>query len=386
MRSYTVARVWDIPIRINISLILFLPLLAYLIGSGQGISLYAGVIGSLAGTELDPAALAEFRWLIGTLAALGLFLGVLAHELGHAWMARRYGIGIESITLWIFGGVAALESIPKEWNREFWIAIIGPITSVAVGVVFLLGLQVVPASQPVLLFVVGWLGVINIVLAVFNCIPAFPMDGGRILRALLARNRPYASATRTAARVGITFGLVFVVLGVLALDLILILVGLFVYGAAKNESRITTVADLLEGLTVADLMRPDLQPIPADTTLQAFSDRMFTSRRTAFPVERDGDLVGVVSLDELKGARKLDRETATVADILSPSSVRVRREEDAFEALVAINTARTNHALVEDGAGAVVGIVTFAEFAETMQFAANAGKPARESPLEDGIV
>jgi len=386
MRSYTVARIWAIPIRINISLILFLPLLAYLIGSGQGITLYAGVIGSLAGTELDPAALAEFRWLIGTLAALGLFVGVLAHELGHAWMARRYGIGIESITLWIFGGVAALESIPKEWNREFWIAIVGPITSVAVGVVFLLGLQVVPASQPVLLFVVGWLGVINIVLAVFNCIPAFPMDGGRILRALLARNRPYASATRMAARIGITFGLVFVVLGVLAFDLILILVGLFVYGAAKNESRITTVADLLEGLTVADLMRPDPQTIPADTTLQAFSDRMFTSRRTVFPVERDGELVGVVSLDNLKSARKLDRETVTVAEILSSSSVRVRREEDAFEALAAINTARTNHALVEDGAGEVVGIVTFAEFAETMQFAANAGKPARESPLEEGIV
>ena len=386
MRSYTVGRIWDIPIRINVSLILFLPLLAYLIGSGEGISLYAGVIGSLAGTELDPAALAEFRWLIGTLAAIGLFVGVLLHELGHAWMARRYGIGIESITLWIFGGVAALESIPKEWNREFWIAIIGPITSVAVGVVFLLGLQVVPASQPVLLFVVGWLGLINVVLAVFNCIPAFPMDGGRILRALLARNRPYASATRTAARVGVTFGLLFVVLGVLAFDLILILVGLFVYGAAKNESRITTVADLLEGVTVADLMSRDPETLPADTTLQAFADRMFASHRTTFPVERDGALVGVVSLGALKRARKLDRETATVAEILSESPVRVRAEEDAFEALVAINTARAEYALVEDDAGDVVGIVTLAEFAETMQFAATAGKPARESPLEEGIV
>ncbi len=386
MRSYTVGRIWDIPIRINVSLILFLPLLAYLIGSGEGIALYAGVIGTLAGTELDPAALAEFRWLIGTLAALGLFFGVLLHELGHAWMARRYGIGIESITLWIFGGVAALESIPKEWDREFWIAIIGPITSVAVGITFLLGLQVVPASQPVLLFVVGWLGVINVVLAVFNCIPAFPMDGGRILRALLARNRPYASATRTAARVGVTFGLLFIVLGVLAFDLILILIGIFVYGAAKNESRITTVADLLEGVTVADLMSRDPEMIPADTTLQAFADRMFASRRTTFPVERDGGLVGVVSLDALKRARKLDRETATVAEILSESSVRVRPDEDAFEALVAINTARAQYALVEDDAGEVVGFVTLAEFAETMQFTATAGKPARESPLDEGIV
>jgi len=386
MRSYTVGRIWDIPIRINISLILFLPLLAYLIGSGEGISLYAGVIGSLAGTELDPSALAESRWLIGMLASLGLFLGVLLHELGHAWMARRYGIGIESITLWIFGGVAALESIPKEWDREFWIAIIGPITSVAVGVVFLLGLQVVPASQPVLLFVVGWLGVINVVLAVFNCVPAFPMDGGRILRALLARNRPYASATRIAARIGVTFGLLFVVLGVLAFDLILILVGLFVYGAAKNESRITTVADLLEGVTVVDLMSRDPETLPADTTLRAFADRMFASRRTTFPVERDGALVGVVSLDALKRARKLDRETATVAEILSESPVRLRPETDAFEALVAINTAKAQYALVENDAGDVVGIVTLAEFAETMQFAATAGKPARESPLEEGIV
>ncbi|MWV63354.1 CBS domain-containing protein [Halorubrum sp. JWXQ-INN 858] len=386
MRSYTVGRIWGIPIRINVSLVVFLPLLAYLIGSGEGIGLYAGIIGGLAGTELDPVALADSRWTIGIAASVGLFVGVLLHELGHAWMARRYGVGIESITLWIFGGVAALESVPKEWDREFWIAIIGPITSVGVGVVFLGLLQVVPTSQPVLLFVVGWLGVINVVLAVFNCIPAFPMDGGRVLRALLARTRPYATATRIAARVGIGFGLLFVVFGVLAFDLILVVVGLFVYGAAKSESRITTIADLLEGLTVRDLLSTEPETIPADATLEAFADRMFATRRTSFPVERDGEIVGVVSLDALRRGRGLDRSTTTVTEVSSTSPVRVGIGDDAFEALVAINAARAEYALVEDAAGDVAGIVTVADFAETMQFAATAGKPARESPLDDGIV
>ncbi|GAB6878687.1 CBS domain-containing protein [Halorubrum gandharaense] len=386
MRSFTVGRIWDIPIRINISLLVFLPLLAWLIGSGELIGVYAGVIGTFAGTTIDPAALAEARWTIGVLASLGLFVGVLVHELGHAWMARRYGIGTESITLWIFGGVAALERMPKEWDREFWIAIIGPITSVAVGAVFLVVLQFVPVNQPVLLFVVGWLGVVNLVLAVFNLVPAFPMDGGRVLRALLTRNRPHASATRIAAGIGSTFGVLFIVLGVLWFDLILILIGVFVYSAAKNESRVTRVADLLEGLTAGDLMAKDPETLPAETTLAEFSDRMFATRRTAFPVARDGEIVGVVTLSGLKKAKKADRETTTVAEIMSESPVRVDVGTEAFEALVAVNEARAEYAIVENADGEAVGVLSMAEFGEALQFASTAGKSAGTAPVEKGVV
>jgi len=189
VRGYEVARIRGIPIRVNASLPVFLPILAWLIASGGRIQLYAGVIGSLSGVALDPAPLRVglTPWIIGLAAALGLLVGVTLHELGHSWVALRYGIGIESITLWILGGLASLESMPKEWDREFWIAITGPVTSVAVAAVCYAGLLAVPPSLSAVRFVVGWLAITNLVLASFNLLPAFPMDGGRILRALLAR-------------------------------------------------------------------------------------------------------------------------------------------------------------------------------------------------------
>jgi Zn-dependent protease len=191
--------------------------LAWLIGSGVQIGIYAGLIEQYMGISLDVSVLRAgyIPWIIGIIAAIGLFVSVTLHELGHSWVALRYGLEIESITLWILGGIAALTEIPREWNREFWIAIAGPITSVLTGVAFYLALLAVPGSAPVTAFVLGWLTVVNVTLAVFNLLPAFPMDGGRILRALLARRRPYATATRIAGRIGVIFAFVFAIGGVL---------------------------------------------------------------------------------------------------------------------------------------------------------------------------
>ncbi|MFB6354731.1 MAG: site-2 protease family protein, partial [Halobacteriales archaeon] len=232
MRSYTIGRVWGIPIRVNTSLLVFLPILAWLIGSGGQIEVYAGFIEGLTGVGFDLARLraGSTPWVIGLVAAVGLFASVTVHELGHSWVALRYGVEIESITLWILGGMASLASIPREWHREFWIAIAGPVTSVAVAAGCWAGLLVVPAGLDVPRFVVGWLALSNLTLAGFNLLPAFPMDGGRILRALLARSRPYASATRIAGRVGVVFAFLFAVVGVMTFQLILVLLALFVYG------------------------------------------------------------------------------------------------------------------------------------------------------------
>jgi Zn-dependent protease len=195
MRSYTVTRIWGIPIRVGSSLLIFLPILAWLIGSGQQIELYAGVIEALTGRGFDIAQLraGTTPWLVGAAAAVGLFVSVTIHELGHSWVAMRYGLEIESITLWILGGLAALKEFPKEWDWELWIAIAGPVSSLLVAAVCYGGVVLMPASLQVPRFVVGWLAVMNVTLAAFNLLPAFPMDGGRVLRALLARSRPTAS-------------------------------------------------------------------------------------------------------------------------------------------------------------------------------------------------
>jgi len=336
VRNFHITTIWGIPIKVNISLLVFLPVLAWLIGSGTQIETYAGIVGALAGTELDLAVLraGATPWVIGTLAAVGLFVSVTLHELGHAWAAMRYDLEVESITLWILGGLASFKQLPREWNRELSIAVAGPATSVLTGVVCYAGLLVLPDNAAVLLFVVGWLAVTNVILAVFNMLPAFPMDGGRVLRALLARNRPYAAATRTAARVGTYFAILFAVFGVLSFSPLLLLLALFIYGAATGESRTVALADLLEGLTVGDIARPTRLTVDADDSVETLVDRMFAERATEFTVTQAGEVVGVVTVADFTELSKAQREADTVADLMVTDLPRLDSAMSAFDALV----------------------------------------------------
>jgi len=369
MRDLTLGSVWGIPIRINVSLVVFLPILAWIIGSGTQIDVYAGIVNTFAPTQFDVATLTAGTtpWAIGTGAAVGLFASVGVHELGHAWAARRYGIGTQSITLWLLGGIAALEEMPREWNREFWIAVAGPITSVLAGVACYAVLQVVPASASVLGFVFGWLVVTNVLLAVFNLLPAFPMDGGRILRALLARTRPYEAATATAARLGTAFAVLFAVLGVLSFAPMLLLLALFIYGAASTESRSVMLQGLLTGLTLRDVARLDTESIDADESIAAFTDRMIRDRRTVYPVVDAGETVGVVALDAVRRTDPADHDTTRVREIMVDDLPRVAIDTPAFDAFVELSTHRSGYAFVESD-GAVVGLVSSEDFTHVLQF------------------
>jgi Zn-dependent protease len=369
MRNYTLLRIWGIPIRINVSLVVFLPILAYLIGSGTQIEFYAGLIEAFTTEPIDVATLREGNtpWLVGLAAGVALFASVLVHELGHSWVGRRYGLHVESITLWILGGLASFREFPKEWQREFWIAIAGPITSLVLGAVCLAGLQGLGGGSPVLVFVLGWVGVTNVVLAVFNLLPAFPMDGGRILRSLLARNRSYASATRIAARIGVGFAFLFAVVGILEFSPILLLLAWFLYGAATTESRITTITELLEGITVGDVARRDLRTVDAGDTLSEFTGRMIREKTTVYPVTRGGRIVGVVSLADLKRANDRDHESATVGDVMSEDVPRLQASAPAFETLELFGRTEEGVVFVEERSE-VVGVVTTEDVGEVLRF------------------
>ncbi|MFB6096290.1 MAG: site-2 protease family protein [Haloferacaceae archaeon] len=369
MQNYTIGTVWGIPIRINVSLLVFLPVLAWLIGSGAQIEAYAGLVTALAGRPVDPAALAGSRWAIGIAAAVGLFVSVALHELGHAWTAMRYEIRVQSITLWILGGLAALETIPKEWDRELWIALSGPAVSVLVGLACLAATVALPASQPVAVFVVGWLAVTNLTLTVFNLLPAFPMDGGRVLRALLARSQPYATATRTAARVGTGFAIVFALVGVLSFSPMLLLLALFVYGAAATESRMVTTASLLEGLRVGDVAATGTT-IDAAESLAALADRMFHERRTAYAVVEGGRPLGVVTMGDLQEVDLTDYGTTTVREVATAEAPRVDRDDDAFEALAAMGAAPVAIVVAD---GSAVGTLSREDYGAVMAFRRRAG-------------
>ena len=366
MRSYTVANIWGIPIRINTSLLIFLPILAWLIGSGQQIELYAGVIESLSGVGFDLAHLraGSTPWLIGVVAAVGLFVSVTVHELGHSWVAMRYGLEIESITLWILGGLAALKTFPKEWNREFWIAIAGPVTSVLVAAVCYVAVLVVPESLPVPRFVLGWLAIVNVTLAVFNLLPAFPMDGGRILRALLARSRPYGTATRIAARIGVGFAFVFAIVGVLNFQIILLLLAFFIYGAATTESKAVLLDELLEGLTVADIMTREPATVDATTTVAAFGRQLLRDRKPIHLVTDDGTPVGLVTLEDLRAVKRANHSTITVREIMREVP-RIDADADAFDTLVELQGSGGVDAIVERG-GALVGVLSEADYAHAL--------------------
>jgi len=364
--NYTLFSVWGIPIRINISLIVFLPILAWLIGSGEQLSAYATVITELTPATVDAADLGDTeQWVVATGAAVGLFASVTFHELGHSWMAMRYDIRVESITLWILGGLASLSEMPREWNREFWIAIAGPASSLLLAAMCLGALAVVPADMTVVIFVVGFLGVMNVVLAVFNMLPAFPMDGGRVLRALLARNQPYVRATQTAARIGTLFALLFAVVGIVVVfSPILLLLALFIYVAATSESRSVVLGELLSGLTVEDLLE-EYEPVDADDSAKTVFDRLLGSRRSDLAVVKDGRVVGVVTGAMLRDLPFEEYDTTTAGSLATTDLPRFDVDTPAFDALYELTRGRSEAAIVERD-GTPIGVVSRGDFTTVM--------------------
>ena len=384
MRNLTIGRVWGIPIRLNVSLVVFLPVLVWLVGSGEQIDLYADIVNAAFGTPLDAAVLraGATPWVIGTAAAVGLFASVALHELGHSWAAMRYGLRVESITLWILGGLANLQEMPREWNRELAVAVAGPATSVLVAGAAAVGVVVTPTSAPVVVFVLGWLAVTNLTLAGFNLLPAFPMDGGRVLRALLARTRPYPAATRTAARVGTVFALLFAVVGVVAFSPMLLLLALFVYGGATSESRAVAMDDLLSGLTVADVGTVPAEPVAADAAVSELLARAFDGRRAPRPVvDASGEVVGVVTLADALGVNSDRRGSVTVVDVATLDPPTVAATDDAFDALSVLTRQRAPVALVSAD-GETAGVVTREDFATALRFRRVAGSvPPVDRPI-----
>jgi Zn-dependent protease/CBS domain-containing protein len=388
MKNFKIGTISDIPIYLNLTLVLFLPVLAWLISRPEQIDVYADLIESLAGHSIDRTALegGNTPLVIGAASAVGLMVGVLIHELGHSWAARRYDIVISSITLWIFGGMARMEELPEDWHIEFWVALAGPVTSVLLSGVFFGALQFTPADAPVLTFVVGWLAVVNLSLAVFNLIPAFPMDGGRILRALLARRQPYATATQRAARLAkilAVFGAIVALLGGAPL---LIIIALFVYVAASSESRAVMMRELLRGFTATDLMTRDAPTVSSETSVSAFIERVFEERETVFPVVDGDTLVGIVTLDQARAVAGADREDTTVGNVMDANPATIGADLEAFEVILTMNEQAVDRLLVAED-GHFVGIVTGAGVVsaiQVLQGVAPTTEPEPEPP--DGYV
>jgi Zn-dependent protease/predicted transcriptional regulator len=358
LKSYQVGTIYGIPFKVDVTFLLILPVFAGIIGAQ--IESIVPVLNSVFGVSIDPAPLtAGLRsWLLGFVAAVVLFLCVLLHELGHSAVALHYGYGVESITLWLLGGIAKPAENPTDWVREFWIAVAGPTVNVLIAGGCGLALLVVPSAD-VVVFLLLYLALLNVGLATFNMLPAFPLDGGRVLRALLARNRSYLKATRLAAAVGKAFALLLGVVGLFSVDFVLMAIALFVYIAATSETRQMMLDSAFEGVSIAEMMTPaeELETVEATLSLDAFLDVMLEDRHIGYPVLDRGTFVGIVTLEDVQST---DLPQATVADVMTPAEEleTVHPSAEVMDALEQLESADVGRLPVVDSEGRLRGLVT----------------------------
>jgi Zn-dependent protease/CBS domain-containing protein len=360
MRSFTIGRVFDIPIRLDLTFLLILPVFAWIIGAQVG--QWVSIMNDLWALGIDPTPLTDgsMPWLLGTAAAVGLFVGVVLHELGHSVVAMRFGFPIDSITLWLFGGIAHLSDQPEDWKPELLIAIAGPVVSVLVGVVSYLALFAFPANLDAARFVVGYLALMNLALAAFNLLPGFPMDGGRVLRALLARTRPFAKATKIAAEVGKGFAILLGLFGLLNLNLILIGIAFFIYIGASSEAQQTVLNAAFEDVIVRDVMTPveEVHTVTPETTVEELLEQMFRQRHTGYPVVEDGRPIGMVTLSDAREVPTVEQAAYTVGDVMSTDLKTVPAHGDAITALESLQQHDIGRLLVVDADGEFAGLIS----------------------------
>ena len=324
------------------------------------------------------------EYVVAAVVAAVLFLAsLLAHELAHAIVARRNGVEVHSIVLWLLGGVAQLEGEPRTPGADFRIAVVGPLTSLAVGVVSggLGALVAAFDADRLIVGVLAYLAGTNILLAVFNLIPAAPLDGGRVLRAALwARRGNREAAAVTAAQAGRVVGFALVGLGLVATlfagalnGIWLALVGWFLISAATAEEQQARMGSRLSGVRVGDVMTRS--PVVGDgtMTLAEFVDRLALSHRfSSYPlVDHGGRLTGLVTLNRVR-AVPADRRTGTrLRDIACPSEAvpTARPDEPLMTLLPRMHGCSDGRAVVLDEHDRVIGIVSSTDISRTLQSA-----------------
>ncbi|MDI9632855.1 MAG: CBS domain-containing protein [Methanolinea sp.] len=361
--SFKIGSIFGIPIQIHWTFLVIIPVFAWIIGNQ--IVPTVGILSSVFGVSIDTTYLvAGYNpYIIGLLLALGLFGGVLLHEIAHCIVAMRRGVPIHSITLLVFGGVASMEESSPEPGVELPMALVGPLTSLGIGISFIAAVYLVDATLaggPVLgllTFTFSYLGLLNVFLCLFNLLPAFPMDGGRVLRAYLASRMPLPEATRIAADVGKAFAVIFGIVGVLLFSPLLILIALFIYIGATQEFHAIKYTFLLRDVSVGDIMSSPVISVTPETPIREVIDLMYVTKHLGFPVTDRGYLVGMVTLADIHRVSPIDREAMQVRDVMTRDVVTLPPEAPVIDALKTM-TARNIGRLPVMAGDRLVGIVT----------------------------
>jgi Zn-dependent protease/CBS domain-containing protein len=347
-------RILGIPIGLDYSWFLIFALLTWMLGS----SYYPAEFKNW------PALL---YWFMGALTAIMLFVSVLLHELGHSVVALRYKIPVRSITLFIFGGVAQIGAEPPSAIAEFWIAIAGPIVSLALAILFS-ALKPVAAGIEPLLGLVKYLAYINFALVLFNLIPGYPLDGGRVFRAIVwAVTKNMRRATLMAANAGRFFGFLFIIAGVWRVfsgdfggGLWIAFIGWFLDNAASGQIQQVLFQGLLAGHTVSQAMSSHCLAIPAELTLQQLVDEhILTGGRRCFLVNRGSDTVGLMTLHRIREVPRSEWQTTSVDHAMLPLDklMRISPDKGLWTALQQMDRDGVNQLPVMTGSQ-VVGMLS----------------------------
>ncbi|MFG3552641.1 site-2 protease family protein [Streptomyces sp. NPDC047725] len=336
--------------------------------------------------ETYPGRAWAVYWVAGLCTAVIFFASLLAHELAHAVVARRNGVEVDDIVLWLLGGAARLKSEASSPGRELRIAGVGPLVSLLLGGLFTLATWLLDLASVsgIVVEMAAWLAGINVLLAVFNALPAAPLDGGRLLRAFLwwrTGDRLRATAGATAA--GRVLGWLLVALGLFAFirtgsfgGLWLSLIGWFLITAATAEGRQAQMRDVLAGVPVRDAMTPDPLTVPATTMVVGFlTDARYRYRHSAFPVTEDGAPVGLVTIDSARKVPQDEARAVTVRDVMVPLSQTTVAEPDSplADLLPRMEPGAEHRVLVMDH-GRLVGIVSLSDVSRTVTWLMNAAR------------
>jgi Zn-dependent protease/CBS domain-containing protein len=377
--SYQIGSIRGIPIKLHLTFIIILLAVIWLFAVNDFKIKTLGITLGFGGMNISTG----LKYLLGTIASVLFFSTLLFHELSHSFVARGYGANIRGITLFVIGGVAQMEEIPREPRMEARISAAGPALSLGIGIfayaIFYFFGPVSPAEteatfKNAALILVGIIAFYNILLGLFNLIPAFPMDGGRILRAWFAMHMPYIDATRRAVAVGKSFAFAMGIFGLLTLaggGLLLLLIALFIYFGASEEEKATIISVTLEGVKVRDVMTgvPDVIYVLPDWTLDQLIDVMFKTKHMGYPVQESpaSPVLGVVTFADIQRIPASERATTRVEDVMKSEIISIVPDADAFDALKLMSTRNLGRLIVMDD-GQMAGIVSRTDLMRAIQF------------------
>lgn len=348
--SVQIGKIFGIPIKLHITFLLILPIFSIIFATNDSPYGFANQSTSLINYSLS---------LITTIL---LFVCVLLHELGHSYVAKSYGVEIKDITLMLIGGVSSMEEIPRNPLQELKIAFSGPLVSIIIGITlftinFILNNFINNYSDSVIFMIFNILASINIVLGFFNLIPAFPMDGGRVLRALFATKMNYIKATNYAAAIGKFMAFIMGIIGVFY-NVWLILIAFFVYTGASEEEKMTTATVSLEKYYAKDIMSSNVTSVPSNMSLDNLLKFMFEHKHIGYPVIDKDILKGVVTLSDLQKVSHIEREAFEVKDVMNTNVISVQENTKAEEAFKLMSINNIGRIIVLDSEGLVKGIIS----------------------------